>query len=155
MSSRCNIINISMLFLFHFVIVYSELKQGTNLCKICDRSTPKPLNSSKSKNKCFRYGTYDVFCHPDLLAINRKENFKINECESFFSINLPHSPNTKCDINIYDNHGIIQDIITVSDDGNFISTNNTWYVKPQEKSGSLNFGIAKRIKSRKYFEGRK
>ena len=155
MSSCCNVINISMLFLFHFVMVYSVFSQGTNLCKICDRSSPKPLNSSKSKNKCYRYGTYDVFCHPDLLSINRKENFKINECESFFSINLPRAPHNKCRINIYDNHGNIQDIVTVSENASFSSTNNSWYVKPQKKSDSSNFGIAKRIKSRKYFEGRK
>ena len=155
MSSCCNLINTSILFLFHFVTVYSELSQGKNLCSICDRSSPKPLNSFKSNSKCFRYGTYDVFCHPDLLAINRKENFKINECESFFSIDLPQAPYTKCSVNIYDNHGNIQDIVTVSENGNCSSTNNSWYVKPQKKSDSLNFGVAKRIKSRQYFEGKK
>ena len=136
-----------------FAMVSSELSRETNLCKICDRSSLTPHKSSETKNKCFRYGTYDVFCHPDFFKINRNEYNKIHECESLFSVYPPQAPNRKCSINIQDNHGNIQDIVTITNNVKISSTNNSWYIKPQKHSDSFAIGIAKRIESQKHFEG--
>ena len=135
------------------VVVVFSLGDESKLCQICDWSSPILSNSSKRIQDCYRHGTYDVYCHPDFMVVNGKVSKKVNECESFFSINLPKKPFMNCVINIYDNYGNFQDVITITTNGSIKSSDNFWHSKPQKKPGSSYFGVTKRIISQEYFEG--
>ena len=87
------------------LIVSSKLIPETNLCQICDRAAPKFFNYTRATHDCYKYGTYDVFCHPKYHGSRT-----VHECESFFSIYPPKDSLKQCNVNIFDNHGKIQDI---------------------------------------------
>ena len=131
------------------LMVSSKLIPDTNLCQICDRSSPKTLNSTNAINDCYKYGTYDVFCHPKYNG-----NQTVRECESFFSIYPPTDFMKQCNVNIYDNYGKIQDIITLAPNGSVSSTNNSWHTTSRKNPNSLYYGIAKRITSLAHLEGK-
>ena len=131
------------------LIVSSKLIPDTNLCHICDRSSPKTTNTTNAIHDCYKYGTYDVFCHPKYNG-----NKAVRECESFFSIYPPTDFMKQCNVNIYDNHGKIQDIITLAPNGSVTSTNNSWHTTSRKNPNSLYYGITKRITSLEHLEGK-
>ena len=152
-----NSLKLTSYLLIHIIqlvlMVSSKLIPNTNLCQICDRSSPKTnkgsTNPYRATDDCYKYGVYDVFCHP---KYNR--NRTIDACESFFSIYPPSNSKNQCNVNIFDNHGNIQDIITLAPDGSVSSTNNSWHITPRMNTNSFYYGIAKRITSQKHFEGK-
>ena len=145
-----------------------------DLCYICDRSLKTTfdlftninasnfnLQGSLLNNKrraCWKYGVHDVFCLPIPTKIKEKkskelENDREEECKTFLSILPPQIEKDSCNVNIFDNNGKLEDILTIKKNGSIESTNNSWYAMPKSETTNLKYTIIKTIPSKKLFEG--
>ena len=154
------------------VSIQSELIRQTDLCYICDTTLAKTYNSSSEIDQshyhsahsvnttlrnCYKYGTYDVFCHPSRTKPSKVLTYSVQGCESHFSIMPPRKNETNCHVNILDNQGSLQDVLTITTNGSATSTNNTWYIRSGGVNdiSNRNYAIFRNIPSQLEFEGRK
>ena len=147
-----------------------------DLCYICDRSLKTTfdlftninasnynLQGSLLNNKrraCWEHGVHNVFCLPTPKNFKEKkskelENDREEECKTFLSILPPQIEKDSCNVNIFDNNGKLEDILTIKKNGSIESTNNSWYAVPKSDKINLKYTIIKRIPSKKSFEGKR
>ena len=155
------------------VSVQSELIRKTDLCYICDTTLAKTYNSSSeidqshyhsathsvntTSRNCYKHGTYGVFCYPSRTKPSNVLTYSTQGCESHFSIMPPRKNETNCHVNILDNQGSLQDVLTITTNGSATSTNNTWYTRSRRVNDITNryYAIFRNIPSQQEFEGRK
>ena len=146
-----------------------------DLCYICDRSLKTTFdrftNISASnynlqgilldnkRRACWEHGVHNVFCLPTPKSLKEKkskvlENDREEECKTFLSILPPPIEKDSCNVNIFDNNGKLEDILTIKKNGNIESTNNSWYTMPKSETTNLKYTIIKTIPSKKSFEGK-
>ena len=146
-----------------------------DLCYICDRSLKTTfdlftnINASNyslqgsllnnSRRACWEHGVHNVFCLPTPKNLKEKkskelENDREEECETFLSILPPQIEKDSCNVNIFDNNGKLEDILTIKKNGSMESTNNSWYAMPKSETTNLKYTIIKTIPSKKSFEGK-
>ena len=146
-----------------------------DLCYICDRSLKTTfdlftninasnynLQGSLLNNKrraCWEHGVHNVFCLPTPKNLKEKkskelENDREEECKTFLSILPPQIEKDSCNVNIFDNNGKLEDILTIKKNGSIESTNNSWYAMPKSETTNLKYTIIKTIPSKKSFEGK-
>ena len=149
--------------------------QSIDLCYICDRSLKTTfdlftnINASNyslqgsllnnSRRACWEDGVHDVFCLPTPKNLKEKkpkelETDREEECKTFLSILPPQIEKDSCNVNIFDNNGNLEDILTIQKNGSIESTNNSWYATPKSETVDLKYTIIKRIPSKKSFEGK-
>ena len=146
-----------------------------DLCYICDRSLKTTfdlftninasnynLQGSLLNNKrraCWEHGVHNVFCLPTPKNLKEKkskelENDREEECKTFLSILPPQIEKDSCNVNIFDNNGNLEDILTIKENGSIESTNNSWYATPKSDTVDFKYTIIKTIPSKKSFEGK-
>ena len=149
--------------------------QSIDLCYICDRSLKTTfdlftninasnynLQGSLLNNKrraCWKHGVHGVFCLPTPKKPKENKSTELDidqeeECKTFLSILPPQIEKDSCNVNIFDNNGNFEDILTIQKNGSIESTNNSWYATPKSETVDLKYTIIKRIPSKKSFEGK-
>ena len=147
-----------------------------DLCYICDRSLKTTfdlftninasnynLQGSLLNNKrraCWKHGVHGVFCLPTPKKPKEKKSTELDidqgeECKTFLSILPPPIEKGSCNVNIFDNNGNLEDILTIKENGSIESTNNSWYAVTKSDKINLKYTIIKRIPSKKSFEGKR
>ena len=139
----------------------------TNLCHICDDSITNTFNTSNEINKnqynlkslntndriCYKHGAYSVFCYPSPKKNSKKED-PGQDCYTYLSIMPPKASDKKCNVQILDNIGSLQDTLTIYKNLSITSTNASWYALPKKDSSNLHYAIVKRNPSKYKFEGK-
>ena len=141
---------------------------GNDLCYICDESVANTLNISanisKSQynlenfdrndhNSCYKHGAYSVFCYPIPKNSFSKDD-PGQDCKTHISIMPPKKTKDKCDVQILDNNGTLQDILTIYQNLTITSTNASWYALPKNDANNFQYTIVKRNPSQQKFEGK-
>ena len=139
-----------------------------NLCHICDDSIANTFNSSYEINKnqynlkslntndriCYKHGAYSVFCYPSPEKNSKKED-PGQDCYTYLSIMPPKASDKKCNVQILDNIGSLQDTLTIYKNLSITTTNGSWYAVPKKDTSNLHYTIVKRNPSKHKFEGKK
>ena len=66
----------------------------------------------------------------------------------------PRKEQASCNVNIFENNGKLEDVLTITKNGSIKSTNNSWYPLPKSDRADLKYTLVKRIPSKKSFEGK-
>ena len=146
-----------------------------DLCYICDRSLNTTFDLLSNINEsdyivqsnlidfkrqgCWEHGVYDLFCLPTSTkneenALKGIENDRGHECKTFISIMPPRKEQASCNVNIFENNGKLEDVLTITKNGSIKSTNNSWYPLSKSDREDLKYTLVKRIPSKKSFEGK-